>query len=98
MYTDWIVPIAPARGPGPAMIGTPQCPRCATTSASGVSVIKQIARARGRSVRDEAGHVVGLVQIDLLLAEAQRRAALAEGDDLHTENSRVELTGRAISA
>src|SRR5438105_12736177 len=53
----------------------------------------EIARARGRPIRDEAGDVIGRVQIDLLLAEAQRRAALAEGDDLHTENSRVELTG-----
>jgi len=38
---DWIVPIAPARGPGPATIGTPHSSRCAVTSASGILVMKQ---------------------------------------------------------
>src|SRR5690348_15420234 len=40
MLTDWIVPIAPARGPGPATIGMLQASRCAVTSASGTGVIK----------------------------------------------------------
>src|SRR5262249_21750094 len=49
----------------------------------------QIARARGRPVGDETGDVVGRVQVDLLLAEAQRGASLAEFDDLHAEDARV---------
>src|SRR5437899_849563 len=35
-----MVPIAPARGPGPATTATPQSARCAVTSASGAAVIK----------------------------------------------------------
>src|SRR5947207_10793987 len=46
----------------------------------------EIARARGRPIRDKARDVVGRGESDPLLAGAQRRAALAEGDDLHTEN------------
>src|SRR5215475_3343776 len=46
----------------------------------------EIAGAGGRLVGDEPRNVVGRMQIDFLLAEAQRRAALAEGDDLHPEN------------
>ena len=53
----------------------------------------QIAGARGRPVGDQARDVVGRVQVDLLLAEAQRRPPFAEGDDLHAEHPRIEGAG-----
>ena len=37
--------------------------------------------------------LLGRMQVDLLLAEAQRRASLAKGDDLHAEHPCVELAG-----
>src|ERR1700726_2113415 len=55
----------------------------------------QIARARCRSVGDEARDIVGRMQIDLLLPEAQRGAALAEGHHRHAEHPRIEVTGMA---
>ena len=35
------------------------------------------------------------MQIDLLLPKPERGAALAEGDDLHAEDARIEVTGQA---
>jgi hypothetical protein len=53
----------------------------------------QIARARGRLVGDETGHVIGRMQVDLLLAKAQCGAPFAKGDDLHPQHPRIELAG-----
>src|ERR1051326_7698459 len=53
----------------------------------------QIARARGRLVGDEARNGVGGVQVDLLLAEAQRRPPLAKANDLHPEYPRIKRAG-----
>src|SRR5581483_7653037 len=39
------------------------------------------------------GDVVGRVQVDLLLAEFERGAALAEMHDLHPEHLRIEVAG-----
>jgi hypothetical protein len=53
----------------------------------------EIARARRRPVGDKTRNVVGGVQVDLLLAKAQRGAPFAKGDDLHPQHARVEFAG-----
>ncbi len=53
----------------------------------------QIAGARGRLVGDQPRDVVSRVQVDLLLAETQRRPPFAEMHDLHAEHPRVEGAG-----
>src|SRR5947199_370763 len=53
----------------------------------------QIAGAWGRLVGDQPRDVVGGMQVDLLLAEAQRGAPLTEGDDLHPEHPCIKGAG-----
>jgi hypothetical protein len=53
----------------------------------------QITRARRWLVGNEAGNFVGGVQVDLLLAKAQRGAPFAEGDDLHPQHPCIETAG-----
>ena len=58
----------------------------------------EVTRSRCRLVCDETGNVVGRVQVDLLLTNAQRRAPFAKGGDLHPQHSSIKLAGGAISA
>src|SRR5438477_8665598 len=60
-------------------------------SERGLADKAQIARAGGRLVGDKTGDVVGRVQVDLLLAKAERGAPLAKRDDLHAEDACVEI-------
>src|ERR1700722_6091207 len=53
----------------------------------------EIAGAGGRLVGDEAGGVVGRVQVDLLLAEFEGGGPFPETNALHAEHLRVEVAG-----
>ena len=53
----------------------------------------EVARSRSRLVGDETGDVVGWMQGDLLLPEAQCGAPFTESHDLHPEHPGIELAG-----
>src|SRR6516162_8199505 len=53
----------------------------------------QVARTRSRLVGDQARDIAGRMQVDLLLAKAQRGAAFAKAHDLHSEHLRVKFAG-----
>src|SRR6516164_11657728 len=89
-----MAPIAPARGPGPATIGTPQASRCAITSASGTGGDEaQISRTRSRPVGYQAWDVVGGMQVHFLMAKAQCGATSAKANDFHAQHPGVKFAG-----
>jgi hypothetical protein len=89
---DRMGPVAPVRGTGPASIGIPAVSIRRTTASSGFAARKQRSSAPGvRPLRLGLELAAGLVQVDLLVAEPEGDATLAERLEPQAQDSGVEV-------